>query len=127
MGLRYFQVVMIQKVFRICLFLFLFSTTSCGYVGTNAGKGFLTGGLVGAGAGALVGTATGTIGPAIAIGAGFGAISGGLIGSSMDIKELERKRIEEEKYLQQIEIDRQNREIEDIRRQQRYDDAFQRY
>ncbi len=87
----------------------------------------LTGGLIGAGAGALIGTATGTIGPAIAIGAGFGAISGGLIGSSMDIRELERKRMDEEKYYQGLEIDRQNREIEGVRRQQRYDDAFQRY
>lgn len=105
----------------------LLLTSSCGIMNSNAGAGLVTGALIGASAGALVGTATGTIGPAVAIGAGFGAISGGLIGSSMDVRELERKRIEEEKYLQSLEINRQNREIEGIRRQQRYDDAFQKY
>lgn len=113
-----------QYLLFITIFLFL---PSCGFLGTNAGTGVATGALVGGGAGALIGTATGNIGPGLAIGAGMGAIAGGLIGNSMDVKEEERKRIEEEKYLQQIEIDRQNREIEEIRRQQRYDDAFQRY
>jgi uncharacterized protein YcfJ len=118
---------MFYKLLQFFLIFPLLLTTSCGFLNSNAGAGVLTGGLIGASAGALVGTATGTLGPAIAIGAGFGAISGGLIGSSMDIKELERKRIEEEKYYQRREVERQNREIEDVRRQQRYDDAFQRY
>lgn len=118
---------MFRKLLQLFLVLSLLLLPSCGFLGSNAGKGVLTGTLIGASAGALVGTATGTIGPSIAIGAGFGAISGGLIGSSMDIREQEEKRLEEEKYYQSLEVERQNREVEGVRRQQRYDDAFQRY
>jgi outer membrane lipoprotein SlyB len=100
---------------------------SCGYSNSNLGVGTLTGGAMGAGTGAIVGSATGNTGPGIAIGAGVGALSGALIGSSMDAQDAETKRLEEEQYRQNLEIERQNREIDEIRRQQRYDDAFQKY
>lgn len=101
--------------------------SACTYPSSSTGAGALTGGAVGAGTGAIVGAATGKVGPAIAIGAGVGAIGGALVGNSMDAQEAERKRLEEEQYRQSIEIERQNREIEEIRRQQRYDDAYQKY
>lgn len=56
---------------------------------SNTEKGVGAGGLIGAGAGALIGNATGHTGAGALIGAGVGALSGGLIGHGVD--ESERK------------------------------------
>lgn len=56
---------------------------------TKTGQGAVMGGLLGAGAGAILGNQSGHAGEGAAIGAGLGALSGGLIGRGMD--ETERK------------------------------------
>jgi hypothetical protein len=56
---------------------------------SNTDKGVLAGGGIGAGTGALIGSATGNTGIGAAAGGVIGAISGGLIGSGID--ESERK------------------------------------
>lgn len=56
-------------------------TTGCA---TNAERGALFGGLLGAGTGAIVGNATGSTLAGTAIGAGVGALAGSAIGDSMD-------------------------------------------
>ncbi len=53
----------------------------------NTDKGVLAGGGLGAGAGALIGSATGHTGLGALAGGTIGAISGGLIGSSVDESE----------------------------------------
>lgn len=47
-------------------------------------NGAVAGGAIGAGTGALIGSATGHAGVGALVGAGVGALSGGLIGSSVD-------------------------------------------
>lgn len=47
-------------------------------------QGAVTGGALGAGAGAIIGHQTGRAGEGAAIGAGLGAISGGLVGHALE-------------------------------------------
>jgi hypothetical protein len=54
---------------------------------SNADKGVATGGLLGAGAGALIGSATHHTGAGALIGAGVGAVAGGLTGAAIDNSE----------------------------------------
>jgi len=54
---------------------------------THTDRGALTGGLIGAGAGAVAGHALGNTGAGAAIGAGVGALGGAAIGNSMDQEE----------------------------------------
>lgn len=53
----------------------------------NTEKGVAAGGAIGAGTGALIGSATGHTGAGALIGAGIGALSGGLIGNGVDESE----------------------------------------
>ncbi|HLJ95588.1 MAG TPA: glycine zipper domain-containing protein [Gemmataceae bacterium] len=54
---------------------------------SNTEKGVGVGGAIGAGTGALIGSATGHTGAGALIGAGVGALSGGLIGHAVDESE----------------------------------------
>jgi hypothetical protein len=54
---------------------------------SNTDKGVLGGGAIGAGTGALIGSATHHAGPGALIGGAVGALSGGLIGNSIDNSE----------------------------------------
>lgn len=66
--------------------LVIFSA-GCSNMGENTQKGAVVGGLIGAGAGAIIGQQTGRHPVAgAAIGGSVGALSGGLIGSSIDKK-----------------------------------------
>src|SRR5438270_471480 len=58
----------------------------------NTEAGALGGGAIGAGAGALLGAATGHAGAGAAIGAGVGAVTGGLIGHGEDRAESRQKK-----------------------------------
>jgi uncharacterized protein YcfJ len=58
----------------------------------RTGTGALTGGAIGAGSGALIGSASGHAGEGALIGAAAGLIAGGLIGHSMDQEEQTRLR-----------------------------------
>jgi surface antigen len=53
----------------------------------NTERGAAAGGVIGAGTGALVGSATGHPGAGALVGAGVGAVSGGLIGNAVDKSE----------------------------------------
>lgn len=50
----------------------------------NTEKGVATGGVIGAGTGALIGNAVGKTGAGALIGTGIGALAGGLMGNSVD-------------------------------------------
>jgi predicted lipid-binding transport protein (Tim44 family) len=58
---------------------------------SHTDKGVLGGGAIGAGTGALIGSATGHTGAGAAIGAGIGAVTGGLIGNDIDQSEAKTK------------------------------------
>ncbi|HOM19115.1 MAG TPA: glycine zipper domain-containing protein [Thermoguttaceae bacterium] len=51
---------------------------------THTDRGVLTGGLLGAGSGALIGSSTGHAGAGAVLGAGLGTLAGALVGSELD-------------------------------------------
>ena len=75
----------------------------------------------------MVGHETGNTGAGVAIGAASGAIVGGAVGAEEDKAELKSLEQEETLRRQQIEIQRQQRELEDIKRQQYHDQKFRKY
>lgn len=89
-------------------------------------KGGLIGAAAGAGTGFIIDSQTGGTGIATAVGAGVGAVSGAVIGNSMDAQVEEQEQLVEQQRMHQFELNRQKREIEDMRRQQRYDDLYRR-
>jgi uncharacterized protein YcfJ len=97
---------------------------------TTREKGVLTGGALGAGAGALIGsqvdgrnsTAKGAL-----IGGAIGALGGGLVGDQMYGQEQRQDYQTYELDAQRREIERQRRELEDLRRDRyRYDPYYDR-
>ena len=113
----------------ICLALFLVSTiVGCAQTGINkTAGGALTGSALGAGMGAIIGSQSGHAGPGTAIGAAAGALGGAIIGNSLQNQDEERLRLEEQQLRQEEENRRINRELEELRRNQRYDDTYRRY
>lgn len=90
-------------------------------------QGALIGAGVGAGAGSVVGNQLGSSGAGAAIGAGTGAVVGAVVGKSLDSDE-DRQQIQEEiLQRQKAEMERQKRELDDIRRQQYHNDSFRRF
>lgn len=88
---------------------------------TQRERSTLTGGALGAGAGALIGSALGRPGRGALIGGGIGALGGAALGDQMEgqyqRQETQSREVEE----QRRELERQRREMEDLRRG-RYDD-----
>ena len=109
---------------RIALIFCLLALTSCS---KSTYKGAFVGGLIGAGTGAIIDSQAGNTGIATAVGAGTGALVGGVIGNSFQKQEGEQDNLAEQQRYQKAELSRQEREIEDIKRQQRYDDLYRRY
>jgi hypothetical protein len=91
------------------------------YVPSNSDYGIGGGAALGAGLGAIVGNQVGNSGAGLAIGATAGGLLGGIVGNQYD--EIEDKSNEQDTVLrhQTMELDRQKRELEDLRRQQYYD------
>jgi uncharacterized protein YcfJ len=88
--------------------------------------GTVGGGAVGAGAGAIIGHQSGNAGRGAAIGGATGAIIGAGVGLAAD--DGNKRNTEEDEVLirQQREIERQEREIEDLKRQRYHDDLYRR-
>jgi outer membrane lipoprotein SlyB len=110
----------------ICIasFVALGSLCACGPGNENAAAGAVGGAAIGAGAGAIIGHQTGDTGAGAAIGGATGAVVGGAIGAARD--DAEAKTTEEDRFIerQKQEMERQQREIEDVRRQKYHDDYF---
>jgi uncharacterized protein YcfJ len=81
-------------------------------------KGTLGGGVLGAGAGALIGSAVGHPGAGAAIGGGLGALGGLAVGNEMQNQEAQQQQTGQQMQQQQQEIERQRREIEQMKQQQ---------
>ncbi|MFC1646452.1 YMGG-like glycine zipper-containing protein [Candidatus Omnitrophota bacterium] len=82
---------MSKKIFLFVLLSFVLIATGCQSMGEKTKGGALIGGIVGAGAGGIIGHQSGHGGEGAAIGAAVGAISGGLIGNQIDKSDQEAK------------------------------------
>lgn len=67
----------------------------------NAKTGAVMGGLIGAGAGAIIGNQSGRAGEGALIGAGAGALGGGVLGSAKDDQNARARRAAEQQRQQQ--------------------------
>ncbi len=101
-----------------CLLLLVVSLFSCSSTQfTHREKGAIGGTAVGAGLGAIIGSATGDAGVGTAIGAGIGALSGALLGNEVDKAEM-RDREEEARLAENERILAENRRlIEELKSQ----------
>ena len=115
-----------HKLFKIT-YSFLLVTSICACFATpgeRVATGTIGGAAAGAGLGAAVGAQTGDAGVGAAIGAGAGALTGAAYAASVSPDEREFAVENEALMRQQIEMERQNREIEDLQRQRYYDDRL---
>ena len=78
-------------------------------------KGTFVGGGLGAATGAIIGAAAGSPGAGAAIGGLLGAGTGFLAGNELQNQEVHNKQIEAQLHAQQTEIERQRREIEQLK------------
>lgn len=126
-GVFMLKKVYLRKKCSLILVLVFLAFCSCSEPMSTTAKGTLAGVATGAGVGLIAGSQTGSAGAGAAIGAGVGAIGGAIVGASLEAQEEESKTLDEQHYNNKIEIERQQRETEDMRRQQRYDDLYRQY
>jgi uncharacterized protein YcfJ len=89
---------------------------------TQRERATLTGGALGAGAGALIGSAVDHPGRGALIGGGIGALGGALLGDQMEGQYQRQDYHARELEAQQREIERQRRELDDLQRSRSYYD-----
>ncbi|HEY7553842.1 MAG TPA: glycine zipper domain-containing protein [Candidatus Binatia bacterium] len=85
---------------------------------TTREKGAAIGTFSGAGLGAIIGSATGNAGAGAGIGAAVGLIGGALIGDQMQARQKQDAEVQRRMEAQQAEIDRQQRELNQLKAQQ---------
>jgi hypothetical protein len=85
---------------------------------TTTEKGLLGGGVLGAGTGAIVGTAVHHPVKGALIGGGIGAVAGGVVGHELQTRDQAQYRLQSEVSAQQRQIERQWREIEELQQEQ---------
>jgi osmotically inducible lipoprotein OsmB len=81
-------------------------------------KGTLAGGALGAGTGAIVGSAVGTPGAGAAIGGALGAGTGFVVGNELQNQEVRQSHIQSQASTEQREIESQRRQIQELKQQQ---------
>ena len=81
-------------------------------------KGAAIGTLTGAGLGAIIGSATGNAGAGAGIGAAVGLLGGAVIGDQMQARQNQEADVQRKIAAQQAEIDRQQRELDQLKAQQ---------
>lgn len=84
---------------------------------TTREKGAAIGTLGGAGLGAIIGSATGNAGAGAGIGAAVGLLGGAVIGDQMQARQKQDAETQRRIEAQQAEIDRQQRELEQLKAQ----------
>jgi len=85
---------------------------------TTREKGAAIGTLGGAGLSAIIGSATGNAGAGAGIGAAVGLLGGAVIGDRMQARQKRDAETQRQIQAQQAEIDRQQRELEQLKAQQ---------
>jgi osmotically inducible lipoprotein OsmB len=91
---------------------------------TQRERSTLTGGVLGAGTGAIIGSALGRPGRGALIGGGIGALGGAALGDQMEGQYQRQESQTRELEEQRRELERQRREMEDLRRSRSYDDDY---
>jgi outer membrane lipoprotein SlyB len=92
--------------------------TGCSEPLTTREKGAAVGTVSGAGLGAIIGSATGNAGAGAGIGAAVGLLGGALIGDQMQARQKQDAEVQRRIEAQQAEIERQRRELEQLKAQQ---------
>jgi outer membrane lipoprotein SlyB len=85
---------------------------------TTREKGAAIGTVGGAGLGAIIGSATGNAGAGAGIGAAVGLVGGAVIGDQMQSRQKQDEELQRRIAAQQAEIDRQERELNQLKAQQ---------
>lgn len=104
------------KIVPAIMFAVLF--LGCSEPLTTREKGAAIGTLGGAGLGAIIGSATGNAGAGAGIGAAVGLLGGALIGDQMQARQKQDEETQQRLQAQQDEIDRQQRELNQLKAQQ---------
>jgi outer membrane lipoprotein SlyB len=99
----------------ILLTMFFFG---CSEPLTTREKGAAIGTLGGAGLGAIIGSATGNAGAGAGIGAAVGLLGGAVIGDQVQARQKQDEEVQRQITAQQAEIDRQQRELNQLKAQQ---------
>lgn len=94
----------------------LFAVTGCTEPGETTGLAAATGGVIGAGLGAIVGSQTGDPGTGLVVGAVAGSSAGALVGNAIEVQEKTLKTQDEAIERQERMIASQRTEIEELRR-----------
>lgn len=94
---------------------------------SNREAGAVSGAVIGAGAGAAVGRQVGQTGAGAAIGVAAGGLAGAMIGEGYESYDAQVAQQEEIIRRQEADMERQRREIEDLKRQQFYNQSMQRF
>jgi len=97
----------------------LVAVSGCTTPGETTGVSAATGGVIGAGLGAIIGSQTGDAGTGLAIGAVAGASTGALIGNAIEAQEATLRTQDEAIERQERTIAAQRTEIEQLRRLER--------
>jgi outer membrane lipoprotein SlyB len=106
------------------LSVFAISFLGCTPRNNYTTTGAVAGTVVGGGAGAAIGSASGNTGTGAAVGAAVGALSGAAIGDVRDDAEDATKQQDAFIKRQELERQKQERELQDLRRQKYHDDYF---
>jgi len=114
------------RFLQLLSFTFLATTTTmilgCAPRDSYTTTGAVAGAAVGAGAGAAIGSASGNTGTGAIVGTAVGALSGAAIGDVRDDAENATKQQDAFMKRQEEERKKQDRELQDLKRQKYYDE-----
>jgi uncharacterized protein YcfJ len=102
----------------LCLAVLVGATGCSGQPLTTREKGTLIGGGLGAATGAIIGAAVGAPGAGAAIGGALGGVGGFAVGNAMQNQEAQQAQTQSQINQQQREIERQRRQIQELKAQQ---------
>jgi hypothetical protein len=110
---------------RCCVTLVALAMLACGPRAQDTAAGTAVGAGLGAGAGAAIGAIAGNTGAGAAVGATTGAAIGAIAGSAADDSDAKIKEYNEFIERQNKEKEKQDQELQDLKRQQFHDGYYQ--
>lgn len=118
------SITLTQLVSLLAASLLAVGATACGPRHQGAATGAAIGGAVGAGTGAAIGSASNNTGTGALVGGAVGAATGAIVGDVHDQSKVSTE--EQDSFIarQKEEMERQERELEDLRRQKLHDDYY---
>lgn len=105
-----------------CAILLATCSVGCAPRDSYTTTGAIAGGAVGAGAGTAIGSASGNTATGAVVGTAVGALSGAAIGDVRDNAEMATKQQDAFMKRQEEERKKQDRELQDLKRQKYHDD-----